>query len=102
MLCLFLTYGKQVPGRERGGGIGSRTGPKLTARWFSGLVLAAGQRGERVRMRSCGELAGRSNRRELYRFHCQSVDFELPPLSSCVCFTFIHRRARRFLSDNFI
>ena len=38
-----------------------------------------------MRMRSCGELAGRSNRRELYCFHCQSVDFELPPLSSCVC-----------------
>lgn len=38
-----------------------------------------------MRMRSCGELARRSNRRELYCFHCQSVDFELPPLSSCVC-----------------
>ena len=38
-----------------------------------------------MRMRSCGELAGRSNRREPYRFHCQNMDFELPPLSSCVC-----------------
>lgn len=39
-----------------------------------------------MRMRSCGELARGSNRRELYCFHCQScVDFELPPLSSCVC-----------------